>query len=156
MSSNSPIRFPNLAQAGSWTALFLLWTCAASLIAAPVISEDYKLGIPWQGPVGIREQVSEITTREAQQAGKKKEYRERLRPMRIELPEYIQNPDGASPALAPAPLSAQGVGLNFLGATLADTLAYPPDSMGAVGPAQYIVCVNGRIRSFNKNTGIAD
>ena len=28
--------------------------------------------------------------------------------------------------------------------------------MGAVGPTQYIVAVNGRIRSFNKTTGVAD
>ncbi len=34
--------------------------------------------------------------------------------------------------------------------------AFPPDNMGAIGPAQYIVFVNGRIRSFNKTTGVAD
>src|SRR6185503_5372918 len=45
--------------------------------------------------------------------------------------------------------------VNFTGATLADTLAFPPDSMGAVGPAQFIVAVNGRIRTFTK-TGVAD
>ena len=28
--------------------------------------------------------------------------------------------------------------------------------MGAVGPTQFIVAVNGRIRSFNKTTGVAD
>jgi Secretion system C-terminal sorting domain len=31
-----------------------------------------------------------------------------------------------------------------------------PDNMGAIGPAQYITLVNGRLRSFNKTTGIAD
>jgi Secretion system C-terminal sorting domain len=31
-----------------------------------------------------------------------------------------------------------------------------PDNMGAIGPVQYIVFVNGRLRSFNKTTGIAD
>jgi Secretion system C-terminal sorting domain len=31
-----------------------------------------------------------------------------------------------------------------------------PDNMGAIGPAQYITLVNGRLRSFNKMTGIAD
>ena len=34
--------------------------------------------------------------------------------------------------------------------------AFPPDNMGAIGPTQYIVFVNGRIRSFNKTTGVAD
>jgi hypothetical protein len=45
---------------------------------------------------------------------------------------------------------------NFLGAALVDTGAFPPDTMGAVGPTQFIVAVNGRIRSFSKTTGIAD
>jgi hypothetical protein len=45
---------------------------------------------------------------------------------------------------------------NFLAATLADTGAFPPDTMGAVGPTQFIAFLNGRVRSFNKTTGIAD
>jgi hypothetical protein len=61
--------------------------------------------------------------------------------------------------------SSAGIGLlaaqtlstiNFTGATLADTGAFPPDSMGAMGPTQFIVAVNGRIRSFVKTTGVAD
>jgi hypothetical protein len=50
----------------------------------------------------------------------------------------------------------QTYGVNFTGAVLSDALAFPPDVMGAVGPTQFIVFVNGRIRSFNKTTGIAD
>ncbi|MDQ6632132.1 MAG: hypothetical protein M3Y82_10325 [Verrucomicrobiota bacterium] len=50
----------------------------------------------------------------------------------------------------------QTAGINFTGATLSDTGAFPPDSMGTIGPAQFIVAVNGRIRSFNKFTGTAD
>ncbi len=45
--------------------------------------------------------------------------------------------------------------LSFDGATLADTGAFPPDSMGTVGPTQYMVFVNGRMRSFTKE-GVAD
>jgi hypothetical protein len=45
---------------------------------------------------------------------------------------------------------------NFTGATLADTGAFPPDSMGAIGPTQFVVFVNGRIRTFTKTTGAAD
>ncbi|MEO6252070.1 MAG: hypothetical protein ABIO79_02085, partial [Ferruginibacter sp.] len=48
-------------------------------------------------------------------------------------------------------------GLSFNGVTgPTETGAFPPDDMGAVGPTQYIVAVNGRIRSFNKTTGVAD
>src|SRR6185295_10578313 len=51
---------------------------------------------------------------------------------------------------------AQTVGLNFTGATLSETAAFPPDSMGAVGPAQFVVFVNGLIRTFDKSSGAAD
>lgn len=50
----------------------------------------------------------------------------------------------------------QTTSTNFTGATLADTGAFPPDSMGAIGPTQYVVFVNGRLRTFNKTTGAAD
>jgi len=61
------------------------------------------------------------------------------------LPEEFTNTD-----------APQTYGVNFTGAVLSDALAFPPDVMGAVGPTQFIVFVNGRIRSFNKTTGIAD
>ena len=51
---------------------------------------------------------------------------------------------------------AQTLGTSFTGATLADENAVPPDSMGTVGPAQYLVAVNNRIRTFSKATGVAD
>jgi hypothetical protein len=41
-------------------------------------------------------------------------------------------------------------------ATLADTQSLPPDTMGDVGPTQYLVGVNGLIRSINKTTGLRD
>jgi hypothetical protein len=55
------------------------------------------------------------------------------------------------------------IGLNFLGARV-EQVDYavpasgklPPDTMGAVGPTQFIVAINNRIRSFDKQTGIAD
>ncbi|HSV12656.1 MAG TPA: hypothetical protein VLI90_00240, partial [Tepidisphaeraceae bacterium] len=51
---------------------------------------------------------------------------------------------------------SQTISTSFTGATLSDTGAFPPDSMGDVGPTQYIVAVNGRFRSFNKTTAVAD
>jgi len=50
----------------------------------------------------------------------------------------------------------QTISLNFLGAQLSDSLEVPPDSMGTVGSSQFIVVINGRLRSFNKTTGTAD
>ncbi len=39
---------------------------------------------------------------------------------------------------------------NFLGARLNESGFIPPDSMGAVGPSQILVSVNGRIKAFDK------
>ncbi len=107
------------------------------------------------------ERGSEIMQREARENSKSK------RPQRIherpefETPEYEPDafppftPQDAGPQAASGP-TAQTVSTTFLGATLADCQAYPPDTMGAVGPQQFIVAVNGRIRTFNKFTGAAD
>jgi hypothetical protein len=59
--------------------------------------------------------------------------------------------------IAPNPHAPQTVGTQFDGATgPADTGAFPPDTMGAVGPTQFFVFLNGRLRTFNKITGVAD
>lgn len=55
-----------------------------------------------------------------------------------------------------APRTPQTPSTSFTGATLADTGAFPPDTMGDAGPSQYLVGVNGRLRSFNKTSGTAD
>jgi hypothetical protein len=36
------------------------------------------------------------------------------------------------------------------------TFAFPPDTMGAVGPAQFVVTLNGRFVTFDKTTGLED
>lgn len=58
-----------------------------------------------------------------------------------------------SPRLSVSPSAPQPITLNFTGATLADSGAFPPDSMGAVGPTQFLLAINGRLRVFDKNTG---
>ena len=59
---------------------------------------------------------------------------------------------------APQPVQApQTLGTQFDGATgPTETGAFPPDTMGAVGPTQFFVFLNGRMRTFNKTTGVAD
>ncbi len=68
-------------------------------------------------------------------------------------PINITEPEGRNNTSIEA---AQTPSTSFTGATLSETGAFPPDVMGAVGPTQYIVAVNGRIKSFNKTTGVAD
>jgi hypothetical protein len=54
------------------------------------------------------------------------------------------------PALSLAsPLGIEGPNLN-------DAPFYPPDTQGDVGPTQFIAMVNGRVRSYDKATGVAD
>lgn len=63
--------------------------------------------------------------------------------------------DAPSASLATGSLNIHTTNLAFNGPTLSDTGAFPPDSMGTVGPTQFIVFVNGRIRSYTK-AGVAD
>jgi len=81
---------------------------------------------------------------------------------RQSLPENLSSPNvsrvgGGAHAAVTSPLASQTLGTTFTGATVADTPGFvPPDTMGAVGPTQFIVTVNGRFRSFSKTTGLAD
>jgi hypothetical protein len=128
--------------------------------------------IPWKGETGIRETVGEIMKREGVRRpvpGRPN----RIIPFRTnpDRRNNPQNPNAPESAVSMSPEGRQSSRtvvsaavftpqivstINFTGATLADTGAFPPDSMGAAGPAQYIVAVNGRIRSFDKTTGAAD
>src|SRR5258708_35684002 len=56
----------------------------------------------------------------------------------------------------PGPNPPQTTGTQFQGASVTAPGIQPPDSMGAVGPSQFLVMVNGRIRTFNKSTGVVD
>jgi hypothetical protein len=58
---------------------------------------------------------------------------------------------------SPSPKLAVG-STNFTGATFQDSGFVPPDSDGAVGPSQFLVAVNGRIRVLSKTgtTGALD
>ncbi|MEY4385359.1 MAG: hypothetical protein RLY20_642 [Verrucomicrobiota bacterium] len=109
--------------------------------------------------MGIRERSSDLNARSEQM--KKSGKIIRVHKLgRVEHVEYtdpvvhVQPPDGT--LINDPGGGAQTFTNAFLGATLADTSAYPPDTMGAVGPSQFIVAVNGRIRTFNKTTGLAD
>src|SRR5262249_28922296 len=67
-------------------------------------------------------------------------------------------PAGAQSKAVPGPgtFSPQTPDLSFTGAVLSEPGSFPPDNMGTVGPSQYFVFVNGRLRTFNKTTGLAD
>ncbi len=127
-------------------------------------------GLPWRGEKGVSETVEEIMAREnlSLLRGPKKKI---VLPFRTDLRrrQNKQNPESQQKTSTPplldtailyssylSPLVPQTLDVSFTGATLADTFFFPPDAMGAAGPAQFIVAVNGRIRSFDKTTGVAD
>lgn len=87
-------------------------------------------------------------------------------PIRLIRNNKPQNPN-ALPEIAskdfgkynPLKSAANFVGsqlINFEALTYNDCFSYPPDSMGSVGPTQYIAFCNGRVRSFSKTTGQPD
>lgn len=129
--------------------------------AAP--AEGEIVGQPWTGESGVTKTTAQIMERA-------EDYK---RPPRVpwktpknrprghtNFENLLSSPD--SPTLTGelgdevGIAAGQSASVSFTGATLFDTSAYPPDSMGAAGPSQFIVAVNGRIRSFNKQTGVAD
>ncbi len=82
----------------------------------------------------------------------------RTNPARAHLPSAggADRTPPAAASRASSPKTALSSGLSFDGPTLTDAGAFPPDTMGAVGPSQFIVAINGRFRSYNKSTGVAD
>ncbi len=131
-----------------------------------------KIGVPWQGETGISETVGEIIKREHARELLHLPKVHRIIPLKTNPNRKYNSQNPASPETSkwpvssvsriqssisrPGPFTPQTLGTNFLGATLADASGFPPDSMGAAGPTQYIVAINGRIRSFNKTIGLAD
>lgn len=128
---------------------------------------NYISGVPRTGSEGIIETTHEIMERE---------YlfgyhppiifeEELTQPDRTNLP---QNPESLPASKFPINAgsnngnnflsgNSQSIGLNYNGVTgPTETGTFPPDVMGAAGPDQFLVFVNGKIRSFNKSSGTAD
>ncbi len=143
------------------------WAPAAQA-AAPAQSAGWTQGVPWTGSRGVTESVGQIMRRQ-QSADMKAAgapptahaYPHLTYPDRSRLPDapgalaVAQSPAPARQPAAPivAPAAPQTVGLEYTAATLADTGAFPPDTMGAAGPTQFMLAINGRFRIFDKETG---
>jgi hypothetical protein len=141
--------------------------------AKPSVKTSRSESIPWEGEAGVSRTMAEIMQAQSL-LGKSAKIRkvedegERIQPDRRNLPQSENSPaiekfpvDSTTKAVREVNeqtsfFAPQTVGLNFNGGTLFDTLSFPPDTMGEVGPSQYIMAVNGWIRSFNKTTGVAD
>ncbi|MEI6654861.1 MAG: hypothetical protein WCP45_08845 [Verrucomicrobiota bacterium] len=142
---------------------YMLWALACWLSVSSLVQRATAdtVGLPWTGQPGVTQSVTTLHVRERHGAMPETAPPRNmpvLRPDRHGLPGGAQTTHGqpGAPSVNLPNFGPQPVGTNYTGATLADCDSYPPDTMGAVGPTQFIVAVNGRLRSFNKATGVAD
>jgi hypothetical protein len=134
-------------------------------LSAHAISAQPAAGVPWTGAAGITQTVSDIMEREKRAPAIYFGQPRETKSWEFDMTRLARRHDPLAPAVSrwPPPGSfsspsepaiPQTVGASFLGASISDTIGYvPPDSMGAVGPTQALVIVNGRIRVFSK-TGV--
>ena len=73
-------------------------------------------------------------------------------PGSLPLPQWPPLPENFNMDSLNSLNSPQTVALSFTGTTLSEAGSFPPDVMGDAGPTQFVVFVNGRIKSFNKTT----
>jgi Quinohemoprotein amine dehydrogenase, alpha subunit domain III len=126
------------------------WQAGSPIAGGPSRTESVA-GIMHAQLIADRSEQAPVHPR-AEEEG---DFRESL-PENPSSPAVSQLPGDA--ASRSATLSTpQTLGTNFTGAALSDTPGFvPPDTMGAVGPTQYVATVNGRFRSFGKANGLAD
>ena len=134
-------------------------------LSARALFAQPAAGVPWTGAPGITQTVSDIMEREKRAPAVYLGQPRETKSWEFDMRRLARRHDPSAPAVSrwPPPGSfsslsepavPQTVGASFLGASISDTIGYvPPDSMGAVGPTQALVIVNGRIRVFSK-TGV--
>jgi hypothetical protein len=127
----------------------------------------YTSVAPWTGPMGVTQRTDQIMEREKQEREKQASpHTAKIHPRpRPDFQNLPANPNSPAVTRWPPPTNSPGAtpqspqttSVNFLAATLPETeFSFPPDTMGAAGPSQFIIALNGRFRSFNKATGSAD
>ena len=136
--------------------------------AAPI--DGQVAGAQWFGAPGIQITTGELMALEAMAAGRLRAPATAAQPERVPSRRSLpQDPNAPLVAQWPWPPSSedlsrlraapsrlpQTLATSFTGATFSDSGAFPPDSMGAVGPSQFLVGINGRVRTFSK-AGTAD
>lgn len=160
-----------LRQTGTLLAMLLITGLTVSGNAQQCSPNLPTVGKPWVGQKGIVETVDQIMSRDngeiylgpprftGSEANEEESSREHVRP-RPGAPNIGQWPPPLPQALSggsngkgghnTGPLNPQTVGTNFIGPDLASAGFIPPDTMGDIGPTQILVCINGRIRVYDK------
>jgi hypothetical protein len=172
-----PVRFLSLCL-NSGRRLFLSLAVVLLALGTPYPTSAQEVqGVPWTGAPGITQSVQEIMARERAQTREGgpvgETTRGRIPDNLREEPEETgdsksagfginkgtETLEGARSAITAADVStfalSQTVSTSFKAATLTDTMLVPPSPMGAVGPSQILMVINGWVKTFNKN-GTAD
>jgi hypothetical protein len=164
---------------------FVLWVGvgqAQQHSQEPSREAQERRGTAWTGAPGIVETTAAIMAREAETQAiarihpgvvRRAQFPFHRRPDRRNLPQNPDSPRVASWPPSPAPdLSseqrrtteenrlqpvAQTASLTFDAFDSSSTLGpFPPDTMGAVGPTQFLLAINYGLISFSKTTGQKD
>jgi uncharacterized repeat protein (TIGR01451 family) len=131
--------------------IVLVIAAGGAMAGGTSVSSGVQVGVPWTGAQGNQRTTSAIMAEQAATGS-------RPTPEPHEFDADLQkqpNPD-SPPTTAAARLGAAlagpklSVGTSFTGAQFTESGFVPPDSMGAVGPSQFLVVVNGRVKVFSK------
>ena len=145
------------------------WGTGPSAEAAPA-PEIQRPGTPLVGSFAVAETTAQIMARQAAAASQPQAEptifflgRADTSGKKVDAAGegLIQGPATGSPLPkvvgGRGPLAPQAIGVNADGpSSLVNLCGTPPDTMGAVGPTQFIVTVNCNIVSYSKATGAAD
>jgi hypothetical protein len=137
-------------------------------VKGPVSQTSYP-GISWKGPAAVAETTAQIMARQAaldnqpQPAPQplfngKVNSAKQVNPASLGLLQGAPAGTQIGQAAGPGSISQLSLGLTFNGpdSTVTPCGLTPPDTMGAVGPTQFIITVNCRFVSYDKTTGLAD
>ena len=131
---------------------------SSNAVELPVLSDPtVTQGTPVQGQPGIREGMGAIAAREKLQgttAHIRHSYLFRHMPAPAENTGTTNAPN--PPVFSGPNIQTLNSNLNFTAANFTNCSGWPPDTMGAIGPTQFIIALNGRVRSFNKTNGLQD
>ena len=156
-------RFTSSIRIAALSVTAIFWLSGLTLFAQQEFAADAAVMVR---PVATETTASIMERARLAPAWVEHERPERENPDRSGLPQNPQSVYAATlgelessqvPPQGPGPYSPQTVGLSFNGySPAANSGPFPPDNMGAIGPTQYVVAVNGMIRTFNSTTGVAD
>ena len=129
---------------------------AAMLLTLPATAHAAQRGTPQPGSVGVQRTTSDLNAATlAAGITKRRTLPRRINRTRAGSEGSARAARTADAGTGDARIAVTG-GFGFEGPSLADSSSFPPDTMGAVGPTQFVAALNGRFRSYDKATGVAD